>query len=223
MRRSLLITLSLAALAACRAALPPELGAARAADGAGGAQLAPLPPPSVGEPAPAFVLTDLEGRTWDLAALAGRPAVLLWFDPECTFLVHAYEHGDLAERAARIAEGGVVWLSIAPTGPEMGDDTRERSTDFVAAHGVPHPVVLDDNGAVARAFGARLAGEVLVLAPDATVVYRGALDNAPFGIVRGGFERRNYVEEALAALARGARPQMQTTEPYGCRLRITHP
>jgi peroxiredoxin len=216
-RSSALTALALLGVAACRSPLPPELDA---------------PPPAVvhdaqepqfvrpGEPAPVFELVDLEGITWRLEDLAGRRVVLLWFDPECPFLVHAYRDRGLSELSARLIAQGVTWLGINSSGPGRVGWSREANVRFVTEHDILHPVLRDEDGAVARRFGARRAPEAFVIAPDGTLAYRGPLDNAPFGVVPGGGERRSYVELALEAVASGRAPSVPMIDPYGCRLRL---
>jgi hypothetical protein len=46
-------------------------------------------------------------------------------------------------------------------------------------------------------------------------VYRGALDNAPQGIVEKNDARTNYIAAALADLATGHAVLQSETKPYG--------
>lgn len=217
---SLLITLG---LLACRARLPAELTDPRSGDHAAQASVGTPSIPAAGDLAPHFELPDLEDRLWNLHDLEGRIVVLLWFDPECPFLLHAYGPGRQAGRARDHATRGTVWLAIDSNGPGRAGAARERNLAFVARHDVGHPILLDEDGAVGRAFGARLSGEVLVLGPDGRLAYRGALDNAPFGVPRRGHRVEGYVDQALEALARGEAPPTARTEPYGCRIRYSAP
>ncbi len=211
------VALALLLSTACRAPLPPELDAPAPAPAQGAPEPTFLRP---GDPAPGFELPDLEGRIWRLADLAGRPVVLLWFDPECPFLEHAYSEQGLREVTARLSAHNVVWLGINSSGPGRAGSGRELNASFVQEHDILHPVLLDEAGAVARRYGARRSPEAFVIAPDGALVYRGPLDNSPFGVVPGGGERRDYVELALDAIAQGRSPTLPLIEPYGCRLRL---
>src|SRR5262245_35260055 len=69
--------------------------------------------PVVGQAAPDFTLTDINGQKHTLASLKGKTVVLEWVNPECPFVVKHYEKsGNMpATQKAAIADGA-VWISI---------------------------------------------------------------------------------------------------------------
>src|SRR6186713_233796 len=84
-------------------------GAASLALFAGVAQAAP----TVGQPAPDFSLTDINGTKHSLSEYKGKTVVLEWVNPECPFVQKHYQgSGNLpATQKAAVAEGA-VWRSI---------------------------------------------------------------------------------------------------------------
>lgn len=117
-------------------------------------------------PAPAFELTDLQGRPWSLDALEGKPAVLYFFAPWCGVCAASSPQlrwfdrwmgdevqvvlvgldwatpAELAEYAARHE----LQLPVLAAGPQTAADYRIR--------GYPTYYVLDAEGRVAgRDFG----------------------------------------------------------------------
>jgi hypothetical protein len=69
--------------------------------------------PKVGEPAPDFTLTDLNGQTHTLSAYKGRTVVLEWVNPECPFVRKHYEgSGNIPVTQKSALAEGAVWLSI---------------------------------------------------------------------------------------------------------------
>ena len=99
----------------------------------------------VGQPAPAVALPDLAGREVTLAALRGRAvAINFWatWCPPCKEELPA-----LAE-AWRVARGSCVeFVGVTE------ESSRADAAAEVARHAVPYPVLLDADGAVARAYG----------------------------------------------------------------------
>lgn len=66
----------------------------------------------VGQPAPAFVAHDAEGRAVTLAALRGKTVVLEWTNDGCPFVGHMYSSGVMQSLQRRAAAERVVWLSV---------------------------------------------------------------------------------------------------------------
>jgi hypothetical protein len=56
---------------------------------------------------------------------------------------------------------------------------------------------------------------MFVIDAKGTLVYQGALDNAPFGKVEGDGERIGYVEAALADLEAKRKVERAETKSYG--------
>jgi hypothetical protein len=72
-----------------------------------------------------------------------------------------------------------------------------------------HPILLDETGAVGRAYGAAHTPHMYVVDPKGVLVYRGAIDNSPDGEGDSptGGKLINYVDAAVAAVAAGLRLQ----------------
>jgi len=173
----------------------------------------------VGQPAPDFTLTDLDGQEVTLSDHLGKTVVLEWFNPGCPFVVHAHGEGPLKDLAARHAEQGVVWLAINSGAPGKQGHGLELNREAAATWNMSHPVLLDEDGVVGRQYGAKTTPEMVVVAPDGLVAYHGALDNAPRGSVRGGGELIVYVDRALGSVAAGQPVATPKTKPYGCSVK----
>lgn len=98
---------------------------------------------SSGEPAPPFVLRDLDGRTWSLADLRGKQVALHFWAPWCG--VCAAESGTLSA-FHKSAGDDVVVLSVA-----LAYDDPAQVTAFTRKHQVDYPVLLG-NDALMRAY-----------------------------------------------------------------------
>lgn len=118
--------------------VPPEL----AQHDGNGRHEPPAPAgPAVGQPAPALVLPDLEGRTTDLADFQGSSTLVLFWRPTCGFCQHMLPELKKWERKRPAASPRLLVVSTG---------TVEENR----AMGLASPVVLDADGSAMRAFGA---------------------------------------------------------------------
>ena len=167
----------------------------------------------IGKRAPDFVLTDLDGRQHRLSDYKGRVVVLEWFNPDCPFVQRHHRPPDaMAALAEKYAAEGVVWLAVNST----HSMDREASRRARAEGGLPYPVLVDQDGAVGRAYGARTTPHMFVIDGAGEIVYAGAIDSDPRG---GAPEVRNYVDAALGDLLAGRPVAEPETKPYGCSVK----
>lgn len=171
-----------------------------------------------GQAAPDFSLSGLDGKTVQLADLKGKTVVLEWFNPECPFVKAAHTKGSLVDTAARHAKDGVVWLAINSAAPGKQGHGAELNRAAAKAFGLTHPILLDEGGAVGRAYGATNTPHLFVIDREGKLAYRGAIDNSPDGerASPAGGALVNYVDAALADLAAGRAVKVAQTKPYGC-------
>jgi hypothetical protein len=197
---------------------------------------APAPAPAapaaasaeLGKPAPDFTLTDVAGKSHSLRALAGKTVVLEWFNPDCPFVKYARGEGELNTMAKQVMGDSLVWLSINSGAPGKQGHGAERNRAAVAEYGMVNPVLLDENGAVGRAYGAEKTPHLFVIDKQGTLVYRGAIDNAPIGKIDPARPRLpdskedelvNYVRAALADMQAQRALRLPDTPAYGCSVK----
>ncbi len=173
----------------------------------------------VGAPAPDFTLEDLEGKAHALTEYRGKTVVLEWFNPGCPFVKYAHTEGPLVSMAKDEVAKDVVWLAINSGAPGKQGHGADASGEGKATFGMEHPILLDDSGAVGHAYGAEKTPHVYLIDAQGTLVYRGAIDNAPFGEVDGGGETRNHLAAALEELRAGKAISTAQTPPYGCTVK----
>ena len=120
----------------------------------------------------------------------------------------------LAKLEQELSNRGIALLVLNPMKTETDDEIRAQ----VTAAGVRSTVCHDATQAVARALQARTTTEVFLLAPDRTLVYRGALDDQ-YGVT---FSREaptvSHLLEAADALKAGRKPLRAMTSAPGCEL-----
>ena len=81
-----------------------------------------------------------------------------------------------------------------------------------------HPILLDEDGSVGRAYEAKTTPQMVVIDESGNQVYNGALDNAPFGRVKGSV-LSTYAADVVAAVVEGRASPHKRTKPYGCSVK----
>lgn len=175
----------------------------------------------VGQPAPSFSLTDLDGQPHDLRQLRGKTVVLEWVNPDCPFVKKHYGSGNLPDLQKSATQDGVVWLLInsAPRGGQGDYDDRKVRAWMDEMEAAPTAYLRDPDLAVGRSYGAKTTPHLFVINPQGTLVYDGAIDSIRSANVKDIAKAENYVTVALAAVQRGSVPERSKTEPYGCTIK----
>jgi peroxiredoxin len=213
-----------AVLSACGASQAAESGPSApsaAAAAPAPAASAPAPAAAAGPVAPDFTLPDTDGNTVTLSSLRGKIVVLEWFNPGCPFVRYAHSDGPLRDLAARHMATGVVWLAINSGARGKQGNGLDMNREWRKKWQMEYPVLLDESGDTGRAYGASNTPHMFVIDARGTLVYKGALDNAPLGKVPSE-GHRIYLNEALAAVAAGRPVEVAETKPYGCSVKYDH-
>jgi hypothetical protein len=209
------------ALVAAGLAGASALSYALFADGLGSAPaLAELP---VGKPAPDFRLNDVNGRAVSLAEFRGKTVVLEWSNPECPSVKKHYDSGNMQKSQAAAAAGGTVWLTINSSAEgKQGYMTPAEAKALVAEQQSRRTFyLLDPEGAVGRAYGARATPHMYVINSGGALVYNGAIDDKPTQDQADIAGARNHVLAALSELKAGKAVSVPTSRPYGCSVKYS--
>ncbi len=175
----------------------------------------------VGQPAPAFTAKDAAGRSVSLSDFKGKPVVLEWTNPECPFVQKYYSGGDMQKLQAEARKDGAVWLTINSgaagkqghlSGEQAGAKMRQQGSQ-------PTAYLLDADGAVGRAYGARTTPHMFVIAPDGTLAYAGGIDSIPSANPADIARAEPLVKLALADVKAGKPVATPTSRPYGCSVK----
>jgi peroxiredoxin len=180
-----------------------------------------LAAPTIGEPAPAFSAVDTAGKTRSLSEFKGKTVVLEWTNDGCPYVKKHYGAGNMQKLQQEAAAGGVVWLSIISSAPgKQGHVDAAGANKLTASYGAkPAAVLLDPKGDVGRAYDAQTTPHMFVIDKAGTLRYMGAIDDQPTTEAASVPKARNYVREALAAVASGGKIAETATDPYGCSVK----
>jgi peroxiredoxin len=168
--------------------------------------------------APDFTLKDLDGNQVSLSQFKGKIVVLEWFNPGCPFVQYAHDKGPLADMGETKVKEGIVWLAINSGAAGKQGAGADANKKAAGEWNIKYPILLDETGEVGKAYGAKTTPHMYVIDAEGNLVYRGGLDNAPLGEVRGD-SHINYVETALAAMAADKPIDTAETQPYGCSVK----
>ena len=164
-------------------------------------------------------LVDVMGK--EQAIEKGAVVVLAWTAGDCPMAkVYAPRVRALAEE---LVPRGVRFFLV----DSSSDATVEK---LGATFKGEVPLICDEKGDLARLAGARSTTDVVVLAGDGRVVYRGAVDDQygfrrGEGLGAGTFRKeaptKRYLHDAVEAVLVGQAPVLAATDPLGCLLEWT--
>ena len=178
---------------------------------------------SVGQPAPAFTATDTSGKTVSLADFKGKHVVLEWVNPGCPYVKKHYDSANMPATQKDAVGKGAVWLAVNSTNTGAYD---YMPPDKLAAWmkekgGAPTATLMDEDGKVGRAYGARTTPHMYIVDPAGKLVYAGAIDSKPTANPDDIKTATNHVKVALAESIAGKPVSTPATRAYGCSIKYS--
>jgi hypothetical protein len=199
-----------------------EALAALAAAAAAAAATAPAEAAvQTGRPAPDFTATDSKGAAHALAGYRGKTVILEWTNHECPYTVKHYATGNMQALQAAATGSGAIWLTVVSSRPGQQGHVEAAEADRLTASrkAQPSAVLLDPKGQLGRLYDARTTPHMFVVNGEGMLVYMGAIDDRPTASPSSIKGARNYVREALDALAASRAVPVASTRPYGCSVK----
>jgi peroxiredoxin len=180
-----------------------------------------LPDAPVGKAAPAFSLSDVNGRLVSLSDFPGKTVVLEWNNPECPTVKEHYESGKMQKTQAAAAADGVVWLTVNSSAQgKQGYMTPAEAKGFAASQQSRRTAyLLDPEGAAGKSYGAKATPHMFVINSAGTLVYNGGLDGGAASGEEGAQEPSNLVLAALSEVKTGKPVSVPRSRPYGCSVK----
>lgn len=178
----------------------------------------------VGQPAPAFTAADTSGRAVSLADFKGRHVVLEWVNPGCPYVRKHYDAKNMQATQKAAVDKGVVWLAVNSTAPEYGDHLAPaKLAAWMKDQGAAATATLmDEDGKLGRAYGARTTPHMYVIDPSGKLVYAGAIDSKPTSNKADIATATNHVNVALAETLAGKPVSTSSTRAYGCTVKYSN-
>lgn len=181
----------------------------------------PLP----GEPAPDFTLEDLQGRSWTLSELRGRPVVLIFGSGTCPMTTGSLPGlNNLYREMGDQAQWLLVYVREAHPGENMPaheslEQKRAQARRMRDEEGIDWPVLIGElDGHTHQAYS-KLPNHLFVIDREGKVAFRSEFAHAPtlykalsqlddqdgYGTVLGGLDRSVHMLGATAYGWRGPR------------------
>lgn len=176
---------------------------------------------TTGQSAPDFTAIDSNGKPVKLSDLKGKTVVLEWTNHDCPYVRKHYGAGNMQALQGEATGKGVVWLSVVSSAPGAqghvnGLEANKLTDDRKAK---PTAVLLDPKGAIGKSYGATSTPHMFVITPEGKVAYTGAIDDKASSSPSDIPKARNYVRDALAAVAAGKPMTPGQTRSYGCSVK----
>lgn len=174
-----------------------------------------------GKPAPAFEVKDGAGKTHKLGDYSGRWLVLEWFNKDCPFVKKHYGSDNMQALQKELTGKKVAWLSVVSSAEgKQGYLTPAEATAVAKEEGsAAEAILLDTDGAMGKAYGAKATPHMFVINPKGEVVYAGAIDDNDSSDPSVIPTSTNYVRTAVAAGLDGKPVAVSATRAYGCSVK----
>ena len=177
---------------------------------------------TVGQAAPDFSLTDVNGKVVKLSEFKGKTVVLEWTNPGCPFVVKHYGSNNMQSLQKDAAAKGVVWLSI--------NSTEKNHSDYLAPaklnakmngewKGAASYLLMDESGKVGQAYTAKTTPHMYVIDPLGKLVFAGGIDDKRSANRADVKTAKNFVRAALDETLAGKPVSVATATPYGCSVK----
>ena len=173
----------------------------------------------LGEKAPDFKLFDTKDQQRSLSDYKDKIIVLEWTNPECEFVRNIYRTKEMqkAYKDVKKISKSIVWLAI-----NSGANTTAVKNNFwIQTHSIKYPILLDQNGAVAKTYNVRRTPHMIVIDKEGIIRYQGAIDDNNL-MFKKADEITNYVVEAVQQIVDDETVSTDTTKPYGCSIKQSH-
>jgi hypothetical protein len=118
----------------------------------------------------------------------------------------------------------VVWLTMNSTSPDSSNyRDAARSQQIVKDWKInASALILDPDGKVGQAYGARTTPHMWVIDPNGRVIYAGGIDDKPTFRAADIDGARNYVAAALDESMAGKPVSVAAANAYGCSVKYKY-
>ena len=174
-----------------------------------------------GEKAPEFTLTDVNGKSHSLADFKGKVVVLEWTNYKCPFVVKHYSGKNMQNLQDKYTKKGVVWLSICSSaeGKQGHMSAADAKKAVEKAGAKPTAYLIDADGKVGKAYGAKTTPHMFVIGADGNFLYKGAIDSIRSAKAADVAKAKNFVAQTLDAVLDKKGEVPASTKSYGCSVK----
>lgn len=170
----------------------------------------------IGDTATDFSLKGVDGEMVSMADYKDAKGFIVVFT--CNHCPYAVMYEDrINDFAKNYTKKGYVLLAINPNDPEVQPkDSYELMIERAKEKGFVFPYLFDEGQKVYPQYGATKTPHVFLLDNKRVVKYIGALDD---NAQDASAVSEKYLENAIAALEKGLKPNPETTKAIGCSIK----
>ena len=171
---------------------------------------------NVGDIAADFKLKNIDGKMVSLADYPNAKGFIVIFT--CNSCPYAVMYEDrIIELNKNYASKGYPVIAINPNDATIKPDDSFKSMQQRAKEkGFNFPYIYDEKQEIFPVYGATKTPHVYLLNNKKVVEYIGAIDDNPQDPTAVS---QKYVEDAIAALEKGKKPDPSTTKAIGCSIK----
>ncbi len=182
------------------------------------------PAAAIGQAAPEFALTGIDGKPYKLSDFKGKYVVLEWNNLDCPFVKKHYASGNMQALQKKYTEKGVAWLTICSSAEGKQGYYEPAALQEKAKEGKLSSTAYlrDADGTVGRMYGAKTTPHMFVINPEGMLIYAGAIDDKPSPDPNDIPKASNYVAACLDESMAGKAVATSATASYGCGVKYSN-
>ena len=168
------------------------------------------------------VMKGIDGYDYTLKDLSRSKGLLVVFSCNtCPFVVgsDAFKGWESQyNQLHKIASSNGIGMVLVNSneGKRGNDDSMNAMFSHSKDKGYTMPYVVDENSALANAFGAKTTPHVYLFDAEMKLIYTGAIDNT---VDAKRANDKNYLIDAINAYGKGDKVKEATTPPRGCSIK----
>jgi peroxiredoxin len=172
----------------------------------------------VAKPAPAFTAKNTKGEEVSLANFTDKVVVMEWANFSCPFVKKHYSGKNMQSLQEAYTAKGVVWLIVnsSAQGKQGHLSPSELAAKVVAEGAKATDVIVDTEGVVGKAFGAKVTPHMMIIAKNGVLAYSGAIDSISSTDSEDIAKAEKLFANALDAVLEGKEVPNASNKPYGC-------
>jgi AhpC/TSA family protein len=161
-------------------------------------------------------MKDITGKEISFKDAMSKNGLLVMFSCNTCPVVHSYQSRTIEVcKYAQDKQVGVILLNSNEAYRNDGDSFNDMK-DYAKDQSYNWPYVVDNNSAMADAFGATRTPECFLFNASGRLVYHGAIDNNPNG---PSDVTRKHLVVAMEEMLTGKDVSVKTTRSVGCSIK----
>ena len=162
------------------------------------------------------LMIDVSDETMSLNNNFNKNGLLVVFSCNtCPFVVMWEDRYRQLEKMCQNNKVGMVYIN-SNEAKRDGDDSKEAMKDYAKSIGYSFPYLIDQNSAVANAFGAKTTPHIYLFDKNKKLVYKGSIDDNFQDISQ---VKETYLLDAIEQMVSGVDIKVKETKAKGCSIK----